>query len=159
MMCAWVWRHFSWAVSCITFLEKPSQIPLGQTWGFFLLLPKVKVFSSSSLSFRSISPSLIKSSLKLLWWAQPACWSICSCPFWSVAPHLKSTFPVYPRCVLDHGTQNPEWNIIHTAIHSTGQFSFAQFPVFSWEDQVEYYLCSWSLQHLPKGQRVYFNVL
>lgn len=40
-------------------------------WGFLLLLPKATVFPDSSLFHGSTSSSLIKSSLKVWWWALP----------------------------------------------------------------------------------------
>lgn len=43
MVHAWIQRHHSWAIHHITFLEEPSQEPLGQICDFALLLPKVSV--------------------------------------------------------------------------------------------------------------------
>lgn len=54
MVCAFLWRRFSWAIDSVTFLEEQAVTPLRRFTGVFLLVPNTSAASESSDAQNSI---------------------------------------------------------------------------------------------------------
>lgn len=151
MLQALVYSHFSWGTSSIIFLEETPQILWDKseifpgcflTWQCSLALP---------LPFSSTTLFPIKSILKPCCWVQSASWQ-------HIIASPVQLFPVW--CQRAWSTKDASKIIAPTTfgvatsmqshvklVHSPPS---AWVPVSNWDDQ-EHFLCSWSLQHLPKG--------